>query len=247
MAVIFNQALEHHQPLKIGHGTLILLQKPGKPIGALSSLRPIVLLTTLRKVLSLVVLPRITNKVDVYLSTGQSGFRPGRGTADVVFGYRWMAAKSQRYQEAIKILEIDMSRAFDTIRRDKLMHILETFLDDSELRIICLLLADTTLEPRLVKGRCAAFNTTIGTPQGDSLSPVLFIVYLEAALRDIRQMIPQCPLIDVDLPLDIAYADDVDFVSHSRTFLDQMERIPTCLKHWFLIVNESKTERTSMR
>ena len=248
VAVIFNQVLEHHQPLKIGHGTLILLQKPGKPIGALSSLRPIVLLTSLRKVLSLVTLSRITNKVDAYLSAGQSGFRPGRGTADVVFGYRWMAARSQRYQEAIEILGIDMSRAFDTIRRDKLMHILETFLDDSELRMIRLLLADTTLEPRLAKGRCTAFNTTIDTPQGDSLSPVLFIVYLEAALRDIRQMIPQRPLKDVDLPLDIAYADDVDFVSHNRTFLDQMERIiPTCLKHWFLIVNESKTERTSLR
>ena len=89
----------------------------------------------------------------------------------------WMAAKSQRYQEATKILGIDMSRAFDTIRRDKLMHILETFLDDSELRMIRLLLADTTLESQLVKGRCAAFNTTIGTPQGDSLSPVLFIVH----------------------------------------------------------------------
>ena len=167
VAAIFNQALEHHQPLEIGHGMLILLQKPGKPIGALSSLRPIVLLTTLRKVLSLVVLSRITNKVDAYLSAGQSGFQPGRGTADVVYGYRWMAAKSQRYQEAIEILGIDMSRAFDTIKRDRLMHILETFLDDSELRMICLLLADTTLEPWLIKGSCAAFNTTIGTPQGD--------------------------------------------------------------------------------
>ena len=31
---------------------------------------------------------------------------------------------------------------------------------------------------------CHAFATSIGTPQGDSLSPVLFTVYLEAALRD---------------------------------------------------------------
>ena len=48
-------------------------------------------------------------------------------------------------------------------------------------------------------------------------------------------------------PLDIAYADDVDFVSHSLVFLNQVESIaPTCLRHWFLFVNESKTERTSM-
>ena len=40
-----------------------------------------------------------------------------------------------------------MSRAFDTIRRDKLLTVLETFVNDSELRIIRMLLADTTLEP----------------------------------------------------------------------------------------------------
>ena len=56
VTTIFDQALKRCQPLDLGHGILILLQKPGKPIGALSSLRPIVLLTTLRKVLSLVVL-----------------------------------------------------------------------------------------------------------------------------------------------------------------------------------------------
>jgi len=102
--------------------------------------------------------------VNSYLSAGQSGFRHGRSTADIVFGYRWMAARSQKYQEAMEILGIDMSRAFDTIRRDRLMQILETFLDDSELRMIRLLLADTTLEPRLAKGSCTMFNTTIGTP-----------------------------------------------------------------------------------
>ena len=49
------------------------------------------------------------------------------------------------------------------------------------------------------------------------------------------------------LPLDIAYADDVDFGSHSLAFLNQVESItPTCLRHWFLFVNESKTEKTSM-
>ena len=66
------------------HVGFMLIQKPGKPIGALSSLRPIVLLTTLRKVLSLVVLARISSKVNSYLSAGQSGFRHGRSTADIM-------------------------------------------------------------------------------------------------------------------------------------------------------------------
>ena len=66
------------------HVGFMLIQKPGKPIGALSSLRPIVILTTLRKVLSLVVLAQISSKVNSYLSAGQSGFRHGRSTADIM-------------------------------------------------------------------------------------------------------------------------------------------------------------------
>ena len=167
---------------------LILVQKPGKPTGPLTSLRPIVLLSVLRKTLSLIVLSRIAPKVDEYLSSSQSGFRRGRSTADVVFGYRWLCAKAQRQRVTVKFLGIDLSRAFDTIRRDKLLDMLQTFVDDSELRMIRFLLADTSLQPRLSTGDCLAFTTTIGTPQGDSLSPVLFTVYLEAALRDLRSV-----------------------------------------------------------
>ena len=40
----------------------------------------------------------------------------------------------------------------------------------------------------------------------------------------------------MDMPLDIAYADDEDIVSHIRAFLNQVERtVATCLMHWALL------------
>ena len=247
IANIFNDALQHHELLDIGKGVLILVQKPGKPTGPLTSLRPIVLLSVLRKTLSLIVLSRIAPKVDDYLSSSQSGFRRGRSTADVVFGYRWLCAKAQRHRVTVEFLGIDLSRVFDTIRRDKLLYTLQTFLDESELRMIRFLLADTSLQPRLTTGDCMAFATNIGTPQGDSLSPVLFTVYLEAALRDLRSRLPTRPPEDAALPLDVEYADDTDFISTSRPFLNDIERIaPPCLAEWSLTINGSKTERTSI-
>ena len=86
----------------------------------------------------------------------------GRSTADVVFGYRWLCAKAQRHRVTVEFLGIDLSRAFDTIRRDKLLDTLQTFLDESELRMLRFLLADTSLQPRLSTGDCMAFATTIG-------------------------------------------------------------------------------------
>ncbi len=91
-----------------------------------------------------------------------------------MFGYRWLCAKAQRHSITIEFLCIDLSRAFDTIRRDKLLEVLQSFLDEPELRMIRFLLAATSLEPRLSTGDCHAFASTIGTPEGDSLSPALF-------------------------------------------------------------------------
>ena len=225
IAAIFNDALEYHEPLDIGKGVLILLQKPGKPVGPLTSVRPIVLLSALRKILSLVVLSRIATKVDNFLSPSQSGFRRGRSTADVVFGYKWLRAKAQHQRETIEFLCIDIIRAFDTIRRDKLLEVLQSFLDEPELRMIRFLLAATSLEPRLSIGDCHAFAfaSTIGTPQGDSLNPVLFTVYLEAALRGLRSRLPPRPPADARLPLDVDYADNIDFISYSRPYLNEIE------------------------
>ena len=33
----------------------------------------------------------------------------------------------------------------------------------------------------------------VGTPQGDSVSPIFFVIYLEATLRDLRDNLPQRP------------------------------------------------------
>ena len=90
----------------------------------------------------------------------------------------------------------------------------------------------------------------VSTPQGHSLtlSPVLFPVYLvEAALRDLRSRLAPRPLVDANLQFEVEYADDTDFISTSRLFLDHIERIaPAGLVEWSLTINASKTERSSV-
>ena len=170
-------------------------------------------------------------------------------TADVLFRYPWLAAKTQRFQKSFRIglLGIDMSRAFDTIRRDKLLTVLDTIVNDSELRNIRMLLAETTQQPILKRGKGSTFATTIVTAQGDSLSPVLFVIYLEATLRDLRHNLPQRPQEDINMSHYIAYADDVDFISNSNAFLNEVQRLaPGCLLQCHLIINESKTEHNNI-
>ena len=91
---------------------------------------------------------------------------------------------TQKYERELFIMGIDLSKAFDCIDRKLLMETLEQLLQDkpSELRIIKYLLSNTSLTARLqgVYGR--SFKTTLGIPQGDGLSPALFLIYLLAAI-----------------------------------------------------------------
>ena len=102
-----------------------------------------------------------------------------------------------------------MSAAFDTVDREKLLNILESILDEDKIRIIQFLLSNTSISIR-VNGvsKLMPFISNIRVPRGDGLSPVLFTIYLEAALRDVR-----IDLGNKELPTELAYADDVDFVS----------------------------------
>ena len=108
-----------------------------------------------------------------------------------------------------------MSRAFDTIDRAKLMSILDTVpgLTDDDRRLIRVLLANTSIQVNFNGVVTAPFTSTIGSPQGDALSPILFAIYLEAAIRELIARGPKRPQCDLNihLPLEAIYADDTDF------------------------------------
>ena len=223
------------------------MQKEGKPRGPLSSLRPIVLLTALRKMLSIITLNRVRSKVENFLSPGQSGFRQYRSTTDAVWAHKWLAAATQKHQIEIEILGIDMTSAFDTIDRQKLLDNTKEIFGDDAWRMALMLLNNTSLQVTFKKAQSKPFITNIGSPQGDSFSPVLFTVYLECALRELRREIEK-PATDAGLPPEIISADDVYFVSRSRQHISSIENVePRTLGEWNLKVNTLKTEHLTLR
>ncbi|XP_066294593.1 uncharacterized protein [Branchiostoma lanceolatum] len=143
---------------------------------------------------------------------------------------------------------IDMSRAFDTIKRPKILEVLnQAGCNEDELRLVRLLLSGTKLKVRVRSTHSADFETSIGSPQGDSLSPVLFTCYLAAALETVRRSStrPNPPLSELDMPLEMEYADDVDFLDEEKDPLERLLPIAARnLKDSNLFVNEGKTEFT---
>ncbi|GFS07152.1 endonuclease-reverse transcriptase [Elysia marginata] len=239
----FNNTFIQGQTTNIGNGTLTLLQKPGKPTGPPANLRPIVLLPVARKILSLITLNRIKEKVESYLSPSQAGFRQNRSTADIVWSHKWLISKVQKIKEEFTLLGIDMTPAFDTINRSKLIDICETFLEEDEIRIIRTLLSKTSLE-LLCRQTSKTIPTLVGSPQGDGLSPTLFIIYVEAALKEVRASIQ---INSQKSPSELSYADDVDFIFSQLTEAENNHNIiADTLAKWNLRVNKTKTEFTNI-
>ncbi|GFR83905.1 very-long-chain enoyl-CoA reductase [Elysia marginata] len=131
-----------------------------------------------------------------------------------------------------------MSAAFDTINRSQILDILKTIIKEDELRIIRFLLSNTEING---SSKAIPFMSNVGTPQGDSLSPVIFTIYLENALREIRTTLPEPNSSYGRVPSEIAYADDVDFIGHDYVNIAKIQK--TLEKHQ-LKVNTDKTEFT---
>ena len=199
---ILNNCISNKLDIDTGFGLLAPLQKPGKTKGPVTNLRPVILLPVIRKILSNVVLARIKPKVDEYFYLSQSAYREKRSTGDIIWAYRWIIAKAQKVKEKIYITGIDLSSAFDTIIREKLVVILETILHKDELQMVKFLLRDTKLQIKMSDTEPTTFNANIGSPQGDGLSGVLFHIYFENSLRKLREEFDK---ISPELPTTINY------------------------------------------
>ena len=82
-----------------------------------------------------------------------------------------------------------MSSAFDTIYRDTVINIAEKILDEDDIRMLRVLLADTTLEVKINGAESISFYSNIGSPQGDSISGPLFTIYLDDVIKMIKDKI----------------------------------------------------------
>jgi hypothetical protein len=81
-------------------------------------------------------------------------------------------------------------------------------------------------------------NAEMGLPQGSILSPVLFNVYLEEALKSSRKLEDMRRRGDL-----LAFADDMLVMSNSQPEIEQViEELATLNTNWNLRLNKKKSE-----
>ena len=116
-------------------------------------------------------------------------------------------ATSYTTKQKIHVTSFDMSSVFDTISRSQLINNCETFLEQNDVTLIKYLLTNTKMIIKIDNRFGNCYSTSIGSPQGDSLSPILFSIYLKEAFKNLPSHLSG---------KEIIYADDVDFVTKRK-------------------------------
>ena len=87
--------------------------------------RGISLLATAGKVLAKILGNRLSSQIsENFLPESQCGFRPGRGTVDMIFTARQIQEKCREQHRDLYLVFIDLTKAFDTVSREALWQIL---------------------------------------------------------------------------------------------------------------------------
>ena len=146
--------------------------------------RGISLLSVVGKVIARIILQRITPLAEAVLPESQSGFRPSRGTLDMIFVLRQIQEKCREQQQPLYVTFFDLTKAFDSIHRETLWQILLKYGCPNKLVSIIRLFHDNMTATVICdSGETDAFPVKVGVKQGCVTAPTLFLLFMGAVLQ----------------------------------------------------------------
>lgn len=208
---------EEKMPQEWDIGQIVTIHKKGDQQNC-RNYRGITLLNTTYKILSTILQRRVNNVVKDKIGTYQCGFRKNKSTTDAIHILKQIMEKANEYKMELEVLFIDFKQAFDSIRRSKLMRIMEEMGVTAKLRrLIMMTLNANKINIKTSKGDTEIFEINKGVRQGDTLSALLFNITLEYTTRNINKGTLRTRGGQI-----IAYADDVVVITKRRDIMTKM-------------------------
>ena len=164
----------------------------------------------------------------------QCGFMSGRGTTDAIFIVRQLQEKHLAANKPLYMAFVDLEKEFDRVPRDVIWWVMRKLgIDEWLVRLVQSMYKDVRSRVRVGDGYSEEFGVGVGVHQGSVLSPLLFIIVLEALSREFR----------TGCPWELLYADDLMISAESmEELLVKVQTWKTEMEKKGLRVNMGKTK-----
>ena len=189
------------------------------------------LIEQVMKVLERVVEGLIRQRVEI--DEMQCGFMSGRGTTLQYFVCQ-LQEKHLAANKPLYMAFVDLKKAFDRVPRDVIWWAMRKLkIDEWLMRLVQSMYKDVRSRVRVGDGYSEEFGVGVGVHQGSVLSPLLFIIVLEALSREFH----------TGCPWELLYADDLMISAESmEELLVKVQTWKTEMEKKGLRVNMGKTK-----
>lgn len=222
---IFNKVWTEEQvPKDWEMGLIIPIHKKGDSKEC-SNYRGITLLSTAVKLFEKIIEKRLREQIEPSLSESQSGFRKKKCTQDHVFALKEIINRNLARNRAVYIAFLDMEKAFDKVPREKIWEILTKKKVEPKLIGVIKCLYKTTRNCVISKNMISGeFVTKEGVRQGGSLSPLLFITFMDELIKETQELVKPMIIgyrnLETVSVSEYAFADDIAVVARSEKDLE---------------------------
>ena len=194
--------------------------------------RGLKLIEQVMKMLERVVEGLVRQRIEI--DEMQCGFMSGRGTTDAIFIVRQLQEKHLAANKSLYMAFVDLEKAFDRVPRDAIWWAMRKLeIDEWLVRLVQSMYKDVRSRVRVGDGYSEEFGVGVGVHQGSVLSPLLFIIVLEALSREFR----------TGCPWELLYADDLMISAESmEELLVKVQTWKTEIEKKGLRVNMGKTK-----